>query len=324
MISLSSPSNYASFAASAPFRIKGSAADALTTVDALLEDADTGRVLAARRLKLDSAAEAVFDAAPVLRRAMTLQPAAGATGLAAADDCMFNVRLRVGDACTDSVLLLCTRPSFNGFSLLTTMPGRRTLRRGEYDRLLFFAMADFTLRIEAQQADGTVQTFRHEWNGSGGLVALRLRTADFGAGVTAIRVLSGSTSLVEYEVSEPSDEGLRLAWRSSLGTVEHYTFPAVVRRTEVTGNRTVRLADGTCTLSGESHTELTLRSRCEPSATVRALAEAATSPQVWADGGDAGVYTAVTVATQQVATHTFGEPVSVELTVRPSQNGVRL
>ena len=325
MIKIVSPSNFSSFDTQAVFRFTSDVtADAGAAVEALLEDADTGGVIAARRLRLDSSAAAVFDVAPILRRAMELRPAAGATGLAAADDAMFRVRMRVGMTVSDAVTLLCSQPVTNSLACLTAMPVRRTIRRGDCDRLLFYAMADFAVDIEAGRDNGTADSAVYEWSGDGGLVVLRLRAADFGGDVRRLTVRTGSRVVAEYEVEEPTAGSMRLAWRTSLGSVEHYTFPVVVRREVVSGNRTVRLADGTCTLSGDAHAEIVLRSHREPSAVVDALAGIVASPQVWLTDEATGDYLSVTVETRQAATRSFGEPSNVELTVRPSQNGVML
>lgn len=326
MLKITSPSNLSSFDRPALFRISGTepSADAHTAVDAILEDADTGAVLATRRLHLDADASAIFDVAPILQRAMTIRLTGGPTGLAAADDSTFRVRMRVGAAVSDTIALLCTLPARNALSCITSMPQQRTIRYGESDRLLFYCLSDFTVTITAVSDDGQTDVREYMWTGDGGLVTLRLRTSDFASTTSRITISANRMTVAEYDVESSDSDALRLAWRTRSGSVEHYTFPVVARRTAVSGNRTVRLADGTCTVTGECHTQIVARSQYEAEETVAALAGIVTSPQVWAEDEAAGGYVSVVVETQQVTTRSFGEPSNVELTVRPSQNGVML
>ena len=324
MITISSPSSFSGFDRTAVFSFTGSAADAGSAIDAVLEDADTGQVIAARRLHLDAAATARFDTAPLLRRTMMLCPTAGATGLAAADDAMFRVRMRVGTTVTEPVRLLCTLPEWNALTCISVMPRQRTIRYGESDRLMFFSLSDFTVRVETRTADGKTAETSYSWNGDGGLVVLRLRTGDFDPDTCSICVRISGSTVAEYAVVPPEGSRMRIAWRSELGTVEHYTFPVVARRTAVGGTAAVTLAGGVCTVAGTAHDETVLKSHCEPAAVVDMLAAIARSPQVWAVDDETEEYVSVAVVTQQVVTRSFGEPSNVELTVRPSQNGVAL
>lgn len=325
MIKITSPSALSPFDRPVVFGFSSTApsADALKYIDAVIEDAVSGAVVAARRIHLDKNASAQLDVAPMLRRALALQPVAGATGLAAADDSMFNVRMRVGSVRTDAVKLLCTAPQRNALTLLSDMPRQRTIGSRDCDRLLFYCMSDFTVFVDVQTAAGS-KTYSYNWDGDDGLVAFRLRAGDFGSDVRRIVVRTGVQPLVEYEVESAAGDSVRLAWRTGSGIVEHFTFPVVARRTLVADRRTVRLSDGTSIASVASRTELTLRSQCDASAAVEALAAIAASPQVWAVDRETGQYASVEVLTQQVVTHAFGEPSNVELTVRPSQNGTRL
>ena len=325
MLTISTPSELSPFDRPAEFVITSTtpATDAGTIIDAVLTDADSGTVLATRRIHLDNNGSARFDAAPVLRRSFVLRPAAGASGLAVAEDCRFRVVLSVGAVRSKAVTLLSTEPDINALTLISGMSAKRTIRYGESDRLIFYSQSDFTVSIEVQTPSGT-KHYSYNWKGDAGLVALRLRTTDFDPAAQRITVMANRTTAAEYTVEPSTADSVRLAWRSTAGVVEHYTFPIVVRRTLVSGRRTVRLADGTCTVAGSEHVEAVLRSAYENAATVATIAEAAISPQVWVVDGDTGEYISVDVLTQQVATHSFGEPSNVELTVRPSQNGVRI
>ena len=337
MLTITSPANLSPFDRPAIFKIASDtpAADAGRYIEALLEDSDSGTILAARRIRLSSTATAQFDAAPILRRSVTFRPAGGATGLIAADECRFRVRLAVrwlsseGGAPTAAaqsaaVTLISTAPKSNLLTLITSMPAQRTICYGESDTLTLYAPAGFTATIEALSPSSGSRRFDYKWSGSAGLVTLRLRTTDFDPAVERIMVLLNGGTVVEYTVEPACSEGMRIAWRTTAGTLEHYTFPVVARRTLAAGSRTIRLADGTCTVAGRSHTEAVVRSSYESRAVVGALAEIAESPQVWTVDGETGEYIETDVLTSEIVTHLFGEPSNVELTVRPSQNGVRI
>ena len=323
MIEIITPSNLSPFDRPAVFRFTGQAADAGAAIDALLEDADTGAVLAARRIRLDGSAAAEFDAAPVLRRAMMLQPAGGATGLAGAADAMFRVRMTAGGVQSERVTLICTAPARNALTLMSQMPGKRHIRYGESDVLTFYAMSDFSVRIEVRTGT-TASSHRYDWTGDAGLVALRLRTSDFDSAAESIGVYVNNALMAEYEVEPAAGEALRIAWRNGSGIIEHYTFALVARSTAAAERRSVRLTDGVCTVAAQWHEQLQLASQYEPAAVVDALAGIAVSPQVWAVDGQTGAYVSVGVVTGEVVTRRQGEPSNVGLTVRPSQNGVRL
>ena len=325
MLKITTPADFSPFDRPAIFEIADDnpAAGAGTYVDAMLEDADSGTILSARRILIDSAAPARFDAAPILRRAVTVRPVAGATGLVSADECMFRVRLTVGGTRSEAVTLLSTSPAEGASALVSTMPARRTIRYGESDLLMYRAAEGFTATVEVHTPSGSRQ-FGYSWSGGGGLVTLRLRTSDFDAGAERITVRAEGAATVEYAVGPASDEGLRIAWRTAAGSIEHYTFPVVARRTLVAGRKNIRLADGSCTVAGTGHTEAVVRSHTECASVAAAIAGIVDSPQVWAVGQTPEGYVGLEVATGEVAMHSFGEPSIVELTVRPSQNGVRI
>ena len=325
MIKITSPANLTPFDGKVVFRFTSDAAtgDASETVDVAICDADTDTLLAGRRIHLDSTGTAQLDVAPILRRAFMLHPAGGPSGLFAATDCRFRIRVSAGSVQSAIVTLPCAAPQ-NRLALITSMPRRRTLRYGETERLLFFAPEAFSLNVEVQSGSGTTTSRMYSWNGAAGMVALRLRTTDFDPEARRITVRNGGTTVAEYEVGTPIADSVRLAWRSAAGSTEHYTFPVTARRTLAAGRQSVRLAGGVCTVAVAAHTEVQLRSHYENSATIEALAAIAASPQVWVADDETGEYTAVEVLTQEVATPEFGEPASVVLTVRPSQNGTRI
>ena len=332
MVKISVPADLSAFDRTAEFIFTGSTAEADTPIEARLENADNGEVLAARRLRLGHDSTAKFDVAPLLRRAAMLQPSDRPTGLAAAEGAAFRVRMRVGTAVSDIVTLVCTRPQTGATALLcesaaggsgtATLPVRRRLARGESDVLTFFAAGAFTVTLEAA-TDSASRSYTYRWEGAGGIVALRLRTSDFGAQTRRIAVRLNGTVVAICDIGEPAAGGVRMAWRTRSGLLEHYTFASVVRRMQVSSAPRVQTADGAIAAAGGSHIETVVKSHCEPAATAELLAGIVASPQVWAVDDATGAYEPLTVVTQQAESHRWGRPTSVELTVRPSKNGVR-
>lgn len=102
---------------------------------------------------------------------------------------------------------------------------------------------------------------------------------------------------VEYVVIDPPRESLRLAWISSRGGVEHYTFPHITAR-ELTS----------------AGSDVGLKSALEGFDMRRALAEIAQSPKLWAVVD--GEYDEVELVSEYIEVKPRAELSSVELKVR--------
>lgn len=365
MVTIITPPNLTPFDGPVVFRMTS---DATTeqSIDLTMYDADNGTLLAGRRLHM-TGGEASFDAAPILRRMMKLQPSGGESGLFAADDAQFRIRLTavesgaapaaavstdnnsaaVSGAATIAKVLppdppeepeiggeeplpevsaavaelttVCRATADGATGMLTSMPARRTIRHGESDRLLIYAPEPFAAEVEALADDGSVQTASYEWQGDAGMAVLRLRTSDFGLHTRRLTVRIGGQTAVQYDL-EPAggSRTVRLAWRTDEGSVEHYTFPVMASRTLTVGRNTALLGGAATVTSVSRGEELALRSQYEPQATARALARIAASAQVWLVDDERGIYEDAVAVESQMTTERFGEPVNVELTVRPS------
>lgn len=278
-------------------------------------DHTTGEVLAARRLSAANG-RAEFDIAPILRRRMVLQPAGGATGLLACTDAMFTVRITAEGAAESKTATLVAPPHDGRLRTVTSMPFRRTIRRGESDLLTIFSPGGFAVDVQSQSPAG-VENKRYEWTGSPGVAAMRLRTTDFDPGTERLTIRVDGIPAAEYDVLPAEPDTVRLAWRTAAGSVEHYTFRTVGRSVE-TVRTTFDNGRGTRTASAAERESAELASGYEPSATIAAIAGALVSPQVWIADDELGTYTDVEITDSHVSTYRFGEPSSISLTIRSS------
>ena len=109
-------------------------------------------------------------------------------------------------------------------ALLTRMPLNRLIPEGTCDELTLLADSSVTVTVTAQAGDTTTaESYRTE---EAGLHLFRLDTPDF-PGAETVTVDAGACGTVTYTVIPALEGALRLAWRSSAGSVEHYTFPVV-------------------------------------------------------------------------------------------------
>ena len=134
----------------------------------------------------------------------------------------------------------------------------------------------------------------------------RLDTRDFPEAET-LTVDAGACGSVAYTVIPAFSGARRLAWRSSAGGIEHYTFP--VEKSESV--ETIRQR----AYGAERRTVLV--SAYEPRATLEGLSEVLTSPDVWLAGDDG--YTAVDVVTEKSVLHRHGAVTCLEIEIRPKR-----
>ncbi|MCH5335456.1 MAG: hypothetical protein J1D86_06620 [Alistipes sp.] len=286
------------------------------TLDITLVDADSDTPLAGRRIRT-SDGRALYDAAPLLRRLMFLRPSGGETGLFADDDTFFRVRLEAGGAVSPVITCVCAAPS-GRVSAITAMPYARTIRYGECDRILFYAPEPFEAGITAFTSSARdVRTY--EWNGDPCTVCLRLRTSDFDEDTQRILVTVNGTAAAEYTFAPQLPGSVRAAWRTPIGSVEHVTFPAVVRREMVVDRHTLQTPAGILVPDVVQATETTALSDYDTDAMTAATAGIIASTQVW-EVDQLGTYTPVGVLGTRTTLSRFGKPSNMELTLRAPQN----
>lgn len=196
-------------------------------------------------------------------------------------------------------------------ALLTAMPSVRTISPGESDELTLLCDEACTITVTAQAGDSaTAESYRTK---SGGVLVFRLDTRDFPDAET-LTVDAGKCGSVSYTVVPVVSGGRRLAWRSSAGSIEHYTFPIEKSVTAETVKDRAYGTDGHLTAAARTERRTTLVSAYETRAVLEALSEITASPEVWLaeDGG----YTPVDVTTPAAVVHRHAAVSCLEIEIR--------
>lgn len=287
------------------------------TFDIRIADAADGRLLGVRRFV--DVAEATFDAAPALRRAIRFEPATGGTGISQAPgrQIVADVRAYEGPDATEPVaeadpcLLLATRRPATAPALLTSMPRQRLISPGECDELTLLCSRSGAVIVTAQCGrDLTAESYRIP---SPGLFLFRVDTRDF-PGAEQLTVDTGECGTVVYSLVEAPQGAVRLAWRSAAGSFEHYTFPIVGTERVQVAKRRAAGASGEVVVTAAAERRWRLVSAYECEETVRVLSELLASPDVRMAEGDR--YTPVSVLTEEADVRSEGELRCLEIEIR--------
>ncbi len=283
------------------------ASDAPATFLLRMTNARTGRHISTVRFV--GVSGATFDVAPILRRTVSFKPAVGDTGLSMASSRYVEVDVALYDAEGTTLLVAASTRTFIAAvpavvfpSIATTMPAVRLLGYDECEELLLLPDTAQTLRV---RGEGTTEIAEREYALEAMQpVILRIDARDF-AGAESVTVDGGTCGTVTYHLMPVQAEGVRLAWRSSRGSVEHYTFPVVCERGVV--------AEGSA-----SRERWRVVSAYESEAVVGALAEMLSSPQVWVSGRNS--YIPVEVTTKSAVVRRAGAMSMLEIEFLTTEN----
>lgn len=224
------PQQYAPLGGELRYTVTAAAAG---TIDLRITDTGSADLIGARRFA--GSASVSFDAAPCLRRAIRFSPVTGSTGFHVAEGRCIAAVVEAGmtpagetdpangeKAVSPERTFLPRRNIVAAPALLTAMPSVRTISPGESDELTLLCDEACTITVTAQAGDSaTAESYRTK---SGGVLVFRLDTRDFPDAET-LTVDAGKCGSVSYTVVPTVSGGRRLAWRSSAGSIEHYTFP---------------------------------------------------------------------------------------------------
>lgn len=291
------------------------------TLDLRIADAGNGTLVGAKRFA--GATSASFDAAPYLRRAVKFVPTTGSTGFRMADGrtVLAYIEAKTAEAADADPAVhsplrtfLPCRASVTAPALLTSMPLVRLISHGECDELTLFTDAACTVTVTAQS--GTTVTAESYRTAQGGVHIFRLDTRDFPEAET-LTVDAGACGTVAYTVIPAVCGARRLAWRSSAGGIEHYTFPIEKSESVTTARQRAYGTEGHLAASAGTERRTVLVSAYEPRTTLEALSEILSSPDVWLAGDDG--YTAVDVVTEKSALHRHGAVSCLEIEIRPKR-----
>lgn len=294
-----------------------------STFDVRIIDTWTEEPFAVRRF-VDTA-EATFDVAPCIRRAIVYAPQNGKTGFSKDRNRSRTIILFAQPAATTEAEAAASRvystdkmfyaanDSATPPALLTTMPRARLISPGEQDELSILTAVFPKATVTADNpATGDAEGCNFAISTSG-LVQFRIDPEEF-PGAERIEVAIEGCEPVVYTVVPPLPEGRRIAWRSSAGSVEHYTFPIEETVTVVAEKTRIYGPDGHGAATTAAETRVRLRSAFEGREVLEALAEILVSPEVWQVDRDG--YTPIDVTSDRAVVHRHGTLGCMEVEIR--------
>ncbi len=229
--------------------------------DLLVEivNADDDTVIAVK--KFYSSSEIKFNIARIIRQNILPYPTKSSTGFALAKSGFIRVYVRIGDveSSTRSYILAHDTPAVFP-ATLTTMPECRVLNSGESDSIFVITrsgnLSVATVKVAARDPSdyNDISTTFFSSSRFEEFSILTINADDYNENYQSIDVTIDSSSAggkhIYYTLTPPAyaQKGYRVAWLSSEGSIECYTFPLVsdVKRLSDGGlSRTLRSAYGT-------------------------------------------------------------------------------
>ena len=279
------PQQYAPLGAEAIYAVENPAGGDL---DIRIAD-ERGATLGA--LRFAAAATARFDAAPALRRALRFIPLVGNTGFYAATGRVVKAAVTAGaagtlpegtEATAPARTFLPGREAAEAPALLTTLPRRRIIPEGACEEA---DPADRRRRRSSGDGpDGRFADGGELLRPDVGTAAVPHRHARL-PGAETLSIDFGEIGTVEYTVVPAVREAVRLAWRSSAGSVEHYRLPGRAGGDEKHQKRRACGPEGHVVVPQRSERRTALASAYETPEMLEALAELTETPEVWIAGG---------------------------------------
>lgn len=261
---------------------------------------------------------AVCDVAPLLRRCFQFTPTTPGTGLRTAANRTAILVVEARIAGREESAVAAPERTFVPWTtalripaLLTTMPRQRLLAPGEHDELTLLAAAPLTVEVTAS-AHGEERVARYELPAAG-LHLFRVEASDF-AGAEQVTVDAGSCGTVRYTLLPNPEGSCRLAWRTTAGSVDSYTFPVEREVRLCASKRRCYGREGYAAATVAAEERIVVESACEEGAVAAALAGLVTAPQVWRVEGTR--YTPVDVVSDEAVVRRYGVLEAVQLEIR--------
>lgn len=279
-------------------------------------DTRRGRTLAIKRFY--RTATATVNVAPAARTAIRFTPLSGPTGIYPTAE--RSAQIAVDAAGERSPVRLFTAGS--GLpgppSVLTTLPARRTLARGEYDELTLLVPDNCLVELTRRFSDGrsVAESFQLLSVTCSEPVAFLVRSDQYVSDTECLEVAIRSGGEVfrtfTYNFVTRPVGSRRIAWRSSHGSIEHFTFPAEKELVQAVGQDNVPVRQEA--VFGQRTRILTLLSGYQPRTEIAALAEIVRSPDVWIATGSG--YVRVVPEGGRHELRSGSGPVQLELSLR--------
>ncbi len=232
-------------------------------------DDNSGRLIGVK--KFYSSAYAKFNIASILRYEVLPNMAIYKSGFFVANDGYVAVTVKCGDDVTPVRLFTLRREESKRSSLMSSMPLKRYVEYGDSD-VLRLAMEEAFMpsaKVKVTYSGGKEESIVFRSEQSGQVHCFVVNTSQLEENPRSMKVevdLDDESSVnLDYRFMVASDSSVRLAWISSAGGVEHFTFPRVSQQV----------------IRGDGEMELTLRATLGSAEELMALSEILTSIKVW-------------------------------------------
>lgn len=282
------------------------------TVIVKIIDQNSFKTIATKRFVNITTAD--IDVAPYIRAMTKYIPRGGRTGFYTPIYRFFAIVVDVNGV-KSSPRMFTTTQKADGAALISTMPLSRCITYGESDQITISPPSPITVTVIAQSEGVTIAENYQQY--LGGLEIFRLNTLDF-VNATHITVSLGNIADIEYTIIAQPKSARRLAWISSKGSTEHYTFPIekemnidVKREKTLSGNGEKE----SYSVSKEGTT--TLLSAYEPTKVIDALAEILHSNYAWEVVGDE--YRSIDIVETRSSVKRYGTLCNVEVVLSSSE-----
>lgn len=224
--------------------------------------------------KFYSTSSAKINIAPMLFDTYFPAPQSDPTsGLKVPTNGFVYLRLEAGDESCEERTFTYAKSQIEAPQILTTLPTERILYKGESDTVTVVAPADTYIKYTLYGVPNDSEEYTLLGSGSTpsnrGVREFVTVADDYCQSYSALKVTLSCDSTVlgsvEYSLINEAADGYRVAWVSSLGAIEHYTFPIVVDKIRLSSSATLK----------------NLRSAYGTEAEIEALSEIVSSPKVW-------------------------------------------
>lgn len=232
--------------------------------------------------------------------------------------------VRCEDVESEEIAISVNRCNINPVTTLTTMSSSRRISYGEHDEVVVIASPQDTVTAIVTADDG--MSIEAELTTSEGAVVVNIGTYDFVGDVTELEVSilcnGEEVTQLHYDFVPRGGDAVRVAWLSSVGSIERYTFPVSHKSRRSVERIGLHSTEGPCVVGGESRSYISLRSYYEPKALIEVLTEIVASPKVWIERG--GTISGVEVTSDTLEYNIFNEPSAVALTLCTTREEVAL
>lgn len=273
------PRMYDSVAGELIYTLEG--LDAAGHTDVHILNARSGDTLSLKRFYRTTTAS--VNVAPAARTAIRFTPPAGLTGIRSVPERSAEIVVEAAGERSPVRLFTAGSSLPDRPSVPTTLPARRTLARGEYEELTLLVPDNGQVELTRRMSDGTSQSEVFQLPSGNRPVAFVIEANRHALGTERLDVVVRSAGeaigTFTYDLVIRSAGARRVAWRSSAGSIEHFTFPVEKELCQIVGQDDAPVRPGT--VLGPRSRILTLLSGYLPRREVAALAEIVRSPEVW-------------------------------------------